>query len=420
MYGQIVFDVSLEVLNEQTYIKFLVEDTGVGIKKEFFNTLFKPFNKNIKKNNELGSGLGLSIASEICGKISNGLDFESTPGKGSKFWFYILLNNFNKQSPNNSDSINIPKRKKSNLSSKYQLSFGSINESIETKQLNDQPLIKNFNFQEDINNVHINNDSDIDVEIISNEVFSNRNNVNSINTLMLNKTYLEDNKKVKINYLIFQFHKIVKNEECCIFEKNNETSMTHKSKEYHNVYKFTVNDFLLNDTSKMRKTENINVYNLNINNFNYNPNVNDFKISGSDQIAGRNFINVIVTDDEVFTRQSTVRILHNISNELNIKINIIEAEDGLETIYLIYKAAIQGIRISMIFSDENMNFINGTRSSEIILEILERKRLVEIPFFLVTAYDNSLLKSKTNCNIKQVLSKPLSKEIAKNIILQLL
>jgi hypothetical protein len=72
----------------------------------------------------------------------------------------------------------------------------------------------------------------------------------------------------------------------------------------------------------------------------------------------------------------------------------------------------------MIFSDENMNFINGTRSSEIILEILERKRIVEIPFYLVTAYDKTLIETKTVSSIKQVLSKPLSKEIAKNIILQ--
>jgi signal transduction histidine kinase len=196
LYGHIVFDVSLEILNDQTFIKFLVEDTGVGIRKEHFNTLFKPFSKNIKKNNELGSGLGLSIASEICGKISNGLDFESTPGKGTRFWFYILLNNFNRHTNNYLKEI--PKRRKSKFSSKNLLNLGSINESFETKDMNHVPLIKNLELEEYLNNVNNNNDSEIDSEINSNEDFSYKIIEKPISTLMLNKNQSENLINVKI------------------------------------------------------------------------------------------------------------------------------------------------------------------------------------------------------------------------------
>jgi CheY-like chemotaxis protein len=192
-----------------------------------------------------------------------------------------------------------------------------------------------------------------------------------------------------------------------------------KTKNSNSSYKFTVNDFVMNDTSTLRKVENLNDYNVKINNINYNSlKLKPLDISPRNTPA-KNFINVIIVDDEVFTRQSTVRILYNISKELDIKINIIEAEDGVETIYLVYKAATQGVRISSIFSDENMNFMNGSRCSEIIQDIQEKKRMGEIPFYLVTAYDNIHIKKQTLSGIKQVLAKPLSKQVAKQIISQL-
>lgn len=44
LYGHIVFDV--KVLNEQTFIKFLVED--IGIKKKFSNNYLNPSEKYLK------------------------------------------------------------------------------------------------------------------------------------------------------------------------------------------------------------------------------------------------------------------------------------------------------------------------------------------------------------------------------------
>ena len=120
------------------------------------------------------------------------------------------------------------------------------------------------------------------------------------------------------------------------------------------------------------------------------------------EIPKENFINIIVADDEIFTRQSTVRILNIVSNELGIKINIIEAEDGVETIYIVFKAATQGVKISMIISDDNMNFVNGSRCSVIMEEIIEKKRIAEIPFYLLTAYEDK----EASSSIKMVLVEP--------------
>ncbi len=103
-YGEINLDVILEknldTLDKQR-IKFCVSDTGVGIKEENFDNLFGPFSKGNNNDNDLGSGLGLSVASEISGKLGEKLQFSSTYGEGSRFWFSIpyssprILSNFN-------------------------------------------------------------------------------------------------------------------------------------------------------------------------------------------------------------------------------------------------------------------------------------------------------------------------------------
>jgi hypothetical protein len=178
-----------------------------------------------------------------------------------------------------------------------------------------------------------------------------------------------------------------------------------------------VHDFISNDMSTLREN-NTHIYNLNIKNYNFNSGKISFTkdITCNTSVIKEKFINVIVVDDEVFTRQATIRNLYTISKDLNIKINIIEAEDGIETMYLVYKAATQGVKISLIFSDENMIFMNGVRSSDIIKEVLERKRMGDIDFYLVTAYDNTLLDGQVSSSIKKVLSKPLAKDVAKSII----
>ncbi len=130
------------------------------------------------------------------------------------------------------------------------------------------------------------------------------------------------------------------------------------------------------------------------------------------KIPAHNTINIIVADDEIFTRQSTVRVLKNISKSLGLNINILEAEDGIETLYMLYKTYKSGSKISFVFSDQNMEFMDGIKSSLIVKEIVNKKQLLEIPFYLVTAYDESLIRSQTKCT--QFVTKIFNKPILKN------
>ena len=128
---------------------------------------------------------------------------------------------------------------------------------------------------------------------------------------------------------------------------------------------------------------------------------------------------MIVADDEEMTRLSSIRAIQKVSNELSIRTNIIEAEDGVEVIYLIYKSLTKGIKISIIISDENMNFLNGSKCSEIIREISSKKHCI-IPFYLVTAYEFDSINHYIGACVDKVFSKPLSINDTKNIFFEVL
>jgi len=76
---------------ENSNIVFYVKDTGIGIPKEKIDIIFSPFrqadeNINIKVG---GTGLGLTIVSELIQLLNGKISVVSDPGNGSTF--YILL-----------------------------------------------------------------------------------------------------------------------------------------------------------------------------------------------------------------------------------------------------------------------------------------------------------------------------------------
>ncbi|MBZ0201241.1 MAG: response regulator, partial [Ignavibacteriaceae bacterium] len=73
------------------FIKFVVEDSGVGIKEEDITKLFKIDSKFTSHGTEgeRGTGLGLSLVHEIIEKHGGKIWVESEYGKGSKFNFTL-------------------------------------------------------------------------------------------------------------------------------------------------------------------------------------------------------------------------------------------------------------------------------------------------------------------------------------------
>ncbi|MDR1178788.1 MAG: response regulator, partial [Spirochaetaceae bacterium] len=72
---------------EHNRLRFDVEDSGIGIKKEDSGKLFLPFEQlDTRKNrNVVGTGLGLAICYRLCRLMKGNLSLKSVYGKGSTF-----------------------------------------------------------------------------------------------------------------------------------------------------------------------------------------------------------------------------------------------------------------------------------------------------------------------------------------------
>lgn len=74
---------------DKAVLRFMVEDTGIGIRKEDIPKLFESFERiNLRQNRNIeGTGLGLPITVRLLKLMESELRVESTYGVGSKFWF---------------------------------------------------------------------------------------------------------------------------------------------------------------------------------------------------------------------------------------------------------------------------------------------------------------------------------------------
>ncbi|ETR70926.1 MAG: sensory box histidine kinase/response regulator [Candidatus Magnetoglobus multicellularis str. Araruama] len=79
--------------NEETRLYFEVSDTGEGIPPEKHSLIFDSFTQNDGSMTRKygGTGLGLTISKQLCELMGGRITVNSTPGKGSTFYFYLIL-----------------------------------------------------------------------------------------------------------------------------------------------------------------------------------------------------------------------------------------------------------------------------------------------------------------------------------------
>lgn len=86
-------DIEIRLEKKDRSVEISVRDTGIGIKQEDMDKLFKPFSQIFVKGmpKQEGTGLGLYISKKIAGLLNCEISAASEFGKGSKFVFSLPL-----------------------------------------------------------------------------------------------------------------------------------------------------------------------------------------------------------------------------------------------------------------------------------------------------------------------------------------
>ena len=91
-HGEIFMHINLHACDStHCTLRFSVKDTGIGIESECAQRIFAPFTQADSSFTRPfgGAGLGLTIAKYLTSLMDGEIGLESTPAKGSNFWFTV-------------------------------------------------------------------------------------------------------------------------------------------------------------------------------------------------------------------------------------------------------------------------------------------------------------------------------------------
>jgi signal transduction histidine kinase/CheY-like chemotaxis protein len=102
--GTVTF--KLTTIDNGQYLKFSVQDSGIGIDPENLSSMFSAFTQADSSISRKygGTGLGLRIASRIVELMGGEMSAASQPGQGSEFWFTVPLSIANETQATNTQT----------------------------------------------------------------------------------------------------------------------------------------------------------------------------------------------------------------------------------------------------------------------------------------------------------------------------
>lgn len=130
----------------ESRLRFEIRDTGIGIRQDAMNKMFKAFSQADASTQRKfgGTGLGLSICKNLVERMNGRIGVQSEENQGSTFWFEIELSVVSVQ------QMKEPATAATLVSSRAQTARILIAEDNSVNQLITTTMIENLGFQADV------------------------------------------------------------------------------------------------------------------------------------------------------------------------------------------------------------------------------------------------------------------------------
>lgn len=90
--GKVILSTNTKVLmDNRVELNFVIEDNGIGMKKEFQDKMFDPFEQEEQSQTRMGTGLGLPITKRLIEAMDGTIEVDSTCGVGTKVTVCICV-----------------------------------------------------------------------------------------------------------------------------------------------------------------------------------------------------------------------------------------------------------------------------------------------------------------------------------------
>ncbi len=124
---------------------------------------------------------------------------------------------------------------------------------------------------------------------------------------------------------------------------------------------------------------------------------------------------IVIIDDNKFINDSIKNLIDSIIREFHLDFKVIQGWDGVDLLKAVVEDQKHGNLIECVFTDENMEYMNGSCAIRIIKEWEKNNKIKQLKLFSISGQEDiQSSKAILASGAYKVLGKPVSKSLLIN------